>query len=518
MRRFAFLLIGLAAASATAVTAAAQTAVVVPPPAELGLTVDEAVRMAMDNNVDLKAARLDPRIGDARVAAATGAFRPTISSSLQRNNQLQPPASFLVPVATRTDIVSSNVALGQRLPRFGTSYSVGWDTSNTESNSFLNSYNPLVRSGLSFSVSQPLFKDLFTDAARTELDTSLTSRDVADTRLVESLVRTTAAVKAAYWGLVSARANVGARRTSLDLAQELARVNKARVDVGQAPPLDALAARAEVAANQEQLILAEAGERLVEDRLRLLIYDATDRSVWSIRLNPIDTPPVGTTALDIDSAVTNALRDRADLSRAKLDIENAQSQVALSSNQRLPDVRLNATYQAGGLAGTEVLRSGGFPGTIIGAGTATGLGTAVDQLFRGDYPTWAFGVSIAYPIGRSVEDANYARRRLERDQAIERVKGAQGRVIQQVRDAGWKVEMNARRIETSRATRALAEQRLDAEQRRFEVGMSTSFLVIQAQRDLSDARQRELSAVLAYDLSLVDFEALQQASPAGSEN
>ncbi len=90
----------------------------------------------------------------------------------------------------------------------------------------------------------------------------------------------------------------------------------------------------------------------------------------------------------------------------------------------------------------------------------------LDPVFRGDY---SVGVSIAYPIGRSIEDANHARSRLERDQAIERVKGAQGRVIQQVRDAGWKVEMNAKRIETSRATRELAEQRLDAERRRFEV-------------------------------------------------
>ena len=82
--------------------------------------------------------------------------------------------------------------------------------------------------------------------------------------------------------------------------------------VGQAPPLDFLAAQAEVAANQEQLIVAEAGERLVEDRLRLLIFDATDRSVWSVRLNPVDSPAVGTTPLDVDAAVTNALKDRAD--------------------------------------------------------------------------------------------------------------------------------------------------------------------------------------------------------------
>ena len=87
----------------------------------------------------------------------------------------------------------------------------------------------------------------------------------------------------------------------------------------------------------------------------------------------------------------------------------------------------------------------------MGAGTSSGLGSAIDQLFRSDYPTWAVGVSVAYPIGRSVADADYARTRLEKDQAVERVKGAQARVIQQVRDAAWKVEMNAKRIDTSRA-------------------------------------------------------------------
>jgi outer membrane protein TolC len=123
-------------------------------------------------------------------------------------------------------------------------------------------------------------------------------------------------------------------------------------------------------------------------------------------------------------------------------------------------------------------------------------------------------VSITYPLGTSVEDANSARTKLERTQTAERLKGSQSRAIQQVRDAGWKVEMNAKRMDTTRLARDLAEQRLDAERKRFEVGMSTSFLVIQAQRDLAQAKTNEVSAILAYDLSLVDFEALQLAGPA----
>ena len=101
------------------------------------------------------------------------------------------------------------------------------------------------------------------------------------------------------------------------------------------------------------------------------------------------------------------------------------------------------------------------------------------------------------------------------ESAEERLKSAEARAILQVRDAAWKIEMNAKRIETTRAARELAEQRLDAERKRYEVGMSTSFLVIQAQRDLAQTKNNELGAVLAYDLSLVDFDALQEAGPAG---
>ena len=201
---------------------------------------------------------------------------------------------------------------------------------------------------------------------------------------------------------------------------------------------------------------------------------------------------------------------------ARKNIDNAQTASVYASNQRLPDVRLNASYQASGLGGTQVLRTGGFPGTIVGPGTDTPLSDVMSQLFAHDYPTWAVGFSVVYPLGNSTVEANAASAKLQHAQSLAQLKSAEARAIQQVREAGWKIEMNAKRIETTRSARALAEQRLDAEQKRFEVGMSTSFLTIQAQRDLAQAKTSELGAVLAYDLSLVDFEALQEAGPTGS--
>jgi HAE1 family hydrophobic/amphiphilic exporter-1 len=510
----ALIALGLAAtASAQAqprTPSAAQT------PATLRLTVDEAVKMALDNNPDLAADRIDPQIGDARVAAASGVFRPIFNTSANSNNQVLPPSNFLTPVAQDTKIGTTNAGLSQSLPWYGTNYSLGWTLTHTNSNNILNSYNPLVQSGLSVAVSQPLIRNLSFDSNRQQLATSRTNRDISDTRLRESLVHTTANVKSAYWNLVSARDTVNARRSTLDLAQELVRVNKAKVDVGTSPPLDLVSAQAEVAADQEQLIIAETTVKEAEDRLRLLIFDTGNRESWNVAIETVDSPPITTASIDLEAAVTRALAQRADLQRARKDIENTKTTVKFTNNQRLPDVRVNGSYQASGLGGTQILRSGGFPGTILGPGPITPVGDVLGQLFAHDFPTWTVGVSVSYPIGNSVEQANYARAQLEQSQSEQRMKAAEARAISQVRDAAWKIEMNAKRIETTRSARELAEQRLDAERKRFEVGMSTSFLTIQAQRDLAQAKTNELGAVLAYDLSLVDFDALQEAGPSAT--
>jgi outer membrane protein TolC len=245
----------------------------------------------------------------------------------------------------------------------------------------------------------------------------------------------------------------------------------------------------------------------------LLIYDPADPTMWTVKIEPVDSPPVETMSPDIDRAVAAALSGRADLQRARKDIETSNANLKFAGNSRLPDVRLNASYLASGLGGTQVLRTGGFPGTVVGSGSVTDFGSVLNQLLSHNYPTWTVGVSIAYPLGQSSDDANYARTRLEETQANERLRSAEARAVSQVRDAAWKIDMNARRIQTTRAARQLAEERLDAERKRFDVGISTSFLTIQAQRDLAQAKTNELSAVLAYDLSLVDFEALQQAGP-----
>jgi outer membrane protein TolC len=164
-----------------------------------------------------------------------------------------------------------------------------------------------------------------------------------------------------------------------------------------------------------------------------------------------------------------------------------------------------------GLGGSRLIRTGGFPGTVSGTEN-TSFGTVLGQVFKADFPTWQVGIAMSYPIGKSAEEANLARARIERDQAEARLRDAELGAVREVRDAALRVEQNRQRIDTAQLGRELAEQRLDAEQKRFEVGMSTSFLVIQAQRDLAVARNNELQASLDYQLALVALQRAQQAS------
>jgi HAE1 family hydrophobic/amphiphilic exporter-1 len=491
-------------AGAQAVTPAGQS------PAVLRLTRDEAIRLAVEGNADLAADRLDPAISAERVAAAKGVFVPTLSTGLQRNSQKTPSTNlFTGDSSTDTAFWSGSAAVTQLLRRGGGNYDVSFNTQRTTTTNPITTFTPSITSSIQAIFSQPLLRNFKTDAARAQLDIAERNRTIEDLRLQERIARTSADVENAYWLLVAARAGIDVQQRSLDLALELERTNRARVDVGQSPPLDLVAARAEVAQRRENLIVARTAALLAEDVLRTRVFDPKRTDFWTARLEPADVvPPVGPPP-DVDAAVRRALSERPDVAEARKQIEIGDTNILLSKNQTLPDLRLQATYLTNGLAGTRLIREGGFPGTVVGT-ESTSFGSTLSQILTNDFPTWTLGVTVSYPLGKSVEEANLARARIERDQAAARLRSVELTAVREIRDAALRVEQNRQRIETTQLSRELAEQRLDAEQRRFEVGMSTSFLVVQAQRDLAIARNNELEASLQYQLAVVAFEAAQK--------
>ena len=480
------------------------------------LTADEVARMAMANNPDLVVGGYDPRISAEQVAQARAAFLPTLTSGIQRNVQQAPPSSiFLGTEGTRTDNWSGGVGLGQQLPWGGGSYSFGWNSLRSNASNSLSNFNPSVTAQLQAVVSQPLLRDFKIDPLRAQIATARTNQRIADIGLEELATSLGASAQRAYWNLVLARAAVSVQQRSLELSQELERNNRARVDVGQSPPLDLVSARAEVAQRRESLIVAQTQVRQAEDQLRVLIVDPKRPDFWAVRLEPADlVPPVGP-APDVDAAVRNALNLRTDLQRTKRQIENSETALALAKNAVLPDLRLQAQYLTNGLGGTELLRTGGFPGTVVGQ-QFTAFGDVLRQLFVADYPTWTVGSRSAirsaavrirrrspvHPSSATRPSPSCAARSSRSSVKCGRPRWWSSRTSSGSRRRAWRA-----------SSRSSAWMRNRGGSRSACRPTSTS---IQAQRDLAIARNSELQAQLDYQLALIAFEAIQRVGAAGA--
>ena len=483
-----------------------------PAPA-LTLTLEDAVRRAIDHNPELSIVRLGTEVEAAQVGASESAYAPVFSTTLGRSSTVTPPSNFLLGtsgVDTRDWFSSTGVR--QRVPWGSGTWSVSWDAARTTSNSPLNSFDPSVQSGVQFAFSQPLLRDRKIDAARQQIVIAKRNQESSEFRFRESVVQTVASVKQAYWTLKALRANVTLQESSLDLAQKLAKENEVRVRVGEAPPLDLVQVEAEVADRREGLIRARAAAEDGEDRLRRLIMDPHDASFWQVRIDPADEPAGRDPLPDLDAIVAKAIDGRYDVARARNEVANAATSVEYFGNQKLPDVRLETSYRGSGLGGSQLLRTGVFPGVITGRADS-GFGDVLGQVFGRDYPTWSFGLTVSYPLGHSYEELSAVRAGVERRQAAARVASLQLDVAAALRQAARQIRSTAEREDAARAGAALAAERSRDEQRRYEAGLSTSFLVTQAQRDLLQAQVSLLQATLEYQSSLVNFEALQLAPP-----
>jgi outer membrane protein TolC len=318
---------------------------------------------------------------------------------------------------------------------------------------------------------------------------------------------TEAAVRNAYWDLVFAVQNVEAAQTSLDLASKLVQDNRSRVEIGTMAPIDVVQAQAEEATRRQALVTAQADLRTSELALKRLVVSGTDDELWSATIDPVDRPAAVEEAIDLEAAVRNALANRTDVLVARRSLEQNDIAIRNLRNQSLPALDLVANYNLLGRGGTDIRREGigGAPIEIIPGG----YGDALRTLGQFDAPTWSFQLNLSYPIGQSAADANVARARVQVQQTQAQIKQAELQVATDVTTAAVNVRNTLEAVQAATAARELSERRLEAAQSKFDVGMATNFEVVQAQRDLADARTTELRQILNYRKAIVEFERSQ---------
>ncbi len=475
------------------------------------LSVDKAVTLALEQNLDLRVERINPLIQGTLVADARSVYAPTLSTTVVGDDRDSPPFNIF---AGGQDVVTDrflqdSVDVVQEVPWMGGRYSASWSGQRQSTTNVFSTFNPILESNLSLNYTQPLLRNFGMDSFRQNIAITRANRDLSDIDLRRAVVSTERTVRNAYWQLVFALSFLEVQRQSLELAEESLRNNRTRVEVGTMAPIDIVEAENEVARNIEAVISAEADVEHAEDELRTLVFDPDTPDFWSMNLQPNDSPVLGTREIDVDAAVRNALLNRTDLDTLDKSLEMTDTEIQYFRNQQLPAVDLQVDYGLTGLGGDRLLRAGGFPGTIVGRDQVS-FGSVLGHVFANEFPSWTVGVTVSYPLGTSSADANLERSRLERSRSEATRRSLELQIAKEVRSAARNVRTNLQRVEATRVARELAERRLEAEQRKFEVGLATNFLVFQAQRDLATARNREQSAILDYVRSLVDFDAVQE--------
>ena len=482
------------------------------PGPNIELTLDEATARALERNLDLAVERLNPMIQDTNLERIHAVYRPTVTSQVGHLARVQPPTSQLNGgTIVQNDTSTYNAGINQALKWGGGDFAFTFNNNKQVTSNVFANFNPTFNNSFSATLSQPLLRDFRIDGTRQQLKVTLINREISDVQLRGTLATTVANVRNAYWELVFSMQAVDVAKGSLDLAEKLVQDNKARVEVGTMAPLDVVQSDAEAATRRQAVAQAEAARGTAEIALKRLIVNGTDDPVWRATITPVDRPEFRSEPLDVETAVRKALVSRTDLEQARKTLDSNDITMKFLKNQTMPALDAVANYGASGLGGTQFVRNGTGLGSQIISTIPGGYGNAWRTLTGRDYPTWNFAVNFSYPLGGSQADAVYARSRIQRNQTAAQLKALELQVATDVTNAALIVESSLKSYEAATVARSLAETRLSAEQSRFEVGLSTNFFVVQAQRDLATAQNSELRALLNYRKAVVDYGRVQEA-------
>jgi outer membrane protein TolC len=481
----------------------------VQPGPTVNLTEQEAVARATERNLNLISERLTPQTWDFAMAATRAAYLPNLTSAFgSRDATTLETNVFSGGSRTTNETTSWSAGLSQNVWWGGGNYAVQWTNNRTQTSATNSTCNPCFNAGLQARFTQPLLQNRKIDNTRASILTNEISQDIADLNLSASEVSVLAQVREAYWELVYTREAVEAAERSLELAAKLVQDNRARVEIGTMAPIDVVQAQAEEATRRQQLVTAQATNRNAELLLKRLIVDGTNDDLWRATIIPVDRPVVTAQPIDLEAAVRTALSQRTDLSITKKNLESTDISLRSLQNQTMPGLNLIGTLDLAGRAGVSVPQRDPITGLPI-TPPAGGYWDTLQSIGAFDSPTWNVQLQFNYPLGTSAAKANVLRQRLIRQQTEASIKATELQIATEVTAAALAVRNSLEAMQAATVSRELSIQRLQAVQSKFEVGMATNYEVVQAQRDLVDARNSELRQQLNYQRALIAFQRAQ---------
>jgi outer membrane protein TolC len=476
----------------------------------LQLTMEQAVAMAVETNLGLKAQRLNVVIAAEGVAGAQAAFKPILGASTSTGSSTRLPTSFtdLTSGSISSSSASGTLNVQQALPWYGGVYFAQWTNGRSTTTQPSPTFNPQLNSNVQFQYSQPLLRGFSIDSNRAALENSQTQQQVADLDIQLQTITLQNQVRQAYLSLKAANASLGVSKTNLDVAKRQLSDSQAKVKVGVSAQVDIISTQVQVEVNQQSVIQAEGSLAAAEDQLRSLILDPNRPDYWTVHLDATDPIVVQPREIDVEAAVKTALATRLDLQEQRRNLEVSQRNVRLNESLTKPQLNAVAQYSALSSGGTQF--SYDSTGSQIGSPAVKNYGSVLGEAFGGSFPSWSVGANFSYPIGRSAAEANLAQQRLFEQQAEINIHNSEVQVAAQVRQAARDIKTLFQVVQAAHAALDAAQKQLDAENRKQDVGLSDTFTVILKTQALSQAAVGAVNAEINYNFALLTFDRLQK--------
>ena len=502
----------------------------------LPLSLNEAIRLALENNNNIRASRITVEMAEHDLTASRGAYDPKLFSESYFERTSIPVASFFGGSngnSLKVNNATSQIGLSGLAPKFGGSYELDMSSTRYSSNNFFNTLNPAVSSKLTFTYTQPLVRGLRTDDARRRIEIAKMNLTLTDVQFRQKATETITNVEQAYWELVNALKTLQVQIEAVKQSRAQVETNKRQVGQGVLAPIDVVEAEAQVKNFEQNVYSAQEQVTRAENALKTLMLPDRKADLWSRALLPITPVTLEAPRVLLSEAINTALENRMELAQLRTSAEINQIDQKFYRDQTKPQVDLELSYSSNGYAGTvtdntnplindltalqnriaELSSIAGLPpgqtntfNPAVSASMQGGYGQSLANMRGQDNPTVRVGVKISLPLKNRTAKAQLGHSLAEGRQLETQRAQAEQMIEADVRNAMQSVRSVEARLAAAAAQRLAADQQYTSEQRKFQAGMSTVYLVLQRQTDLVVARGKELQAQTDLNKAIADFQ------------
>jgi outer membrane protein len=456
----------------------------------MALTLKDVIERVLKNNISISVQKYNSQINEQSIYEQEADFDPTVDFKFTVGEETRQRAttSSISDPQTRNQDYNWDLSLNQKFVTGG-DYELSMDNNRNRTSSTFSALNPTYSTDLALTVTQPLLKDFGIDLNKREIYIAKNDQKISDHQFTEKVIDTISEAENIYWDLVFSIEDLNVKETSLQRARDLEKQVKAQVDVGTLAELEILQAQSEVASRDEELLNAQNLIEDNEDNLKNIINLSFDSVDGLKKIIPADSPvfkPGSENSLE--TALKLAMTYRPDLQAKKKELDNRNIEVKYNENQIFPSVDLVGSLGLNGLSGDSSTANGGYD-------------TALSETFSTKFRLWEFGINLSYPLGSRAAKSRLTAKKLEVAQLLLDIKELEKNIVVEVREAHRQIETDIKRVHAAKVARKFAEEKLNAEEKKFMVGLSTSFNVLEFQEDLAEEQSNEIKAIIDYNKS-----------------